>query len=87
MANVFGADVSRLDATQPSSLGAALHAFHADRLSEGEPLTWRSVVSGFVQPNPGHRVSPNPRLVALYAELRKDYALLERVHQHRRPIC
>jgi len=87
MANVFGADVHRLDATQPASLGAALHAFHADRLSEGEPMTWRSVVSGFIHPNPAYRVSPNPRLVAMYAELRKDYALLERVHQHRRPIC
>lgn len=87
MANVFGADVQRLDAIQPGSLGAALHAFHADRLSAGEPLTWRSVVSGFIQPNPGHRVSPNPRLVGRYQELRRDYALLERVHQHRPPIC
>lgn len=87
MANVFGADVQRLDTTQPGALGAALHAFHADRLSAGEPLTWRSVVTGFVQPNPGHRASPNPRLVARYGQLRRDYALLERVHQHRPPIC
>lgn len=87
MANVFGADVQRLDATQPAALGAALHGFHADRLSAGEPLTWRSVVSGFVNANPGHRVSPNPKLVAIYAELRRDYALLERLHQDRRPIC
>jgi len=87
MSNVFGTEVQRLDAAHPAALGAALHAFHADRLSAGEPLTWRSVVSGFVQPNPAHRVSPNPNLVPVYAELRKDYALLERVHQHRRPIC
>ena len=87
MANVFGADVQRLDAAQPGSLGAALHAFHDDRLSAGEPLTWRSVVTGFIQPNPGHQVAPNPRLVARYEELRQDYALLERIHRDRPPIC
>lgn len=86
-ANIFGADVYRLDAGNAAALGAALRAYHADRLVSGEPVSWTTVVSGFTDPNPGHRVSPNPKYVAMYAELRKDYAMLERLHQHRSPIC
>ena len=69
------------------ALGSALRAYHADRLASGEPVSWKTVVSGFTDPKPGHRVSPNPKHVAIYAELRKNYAMLERLHQHRRPIC
>jgi sugar (pentulose or hexulose) kinase len=87
MANVFGADVYRLDSEHAAALGAALRAYHADRLAAGEPVSWQTVVSGFADPQPGHRVSPNPRHVAMYAELRKDYAMLERLHKDRRPIC
>jgi sugar (pentulose or hexulose) kinase len=87
MANVFGADVYRLDAGNASALGAALRAFHADRLASGEPVSWQNVISGFTEPNAGHRVSPNPKHVAIYARLREDYALLERLHKDRRPIC
>jgi sugar (pentulose or hexulose) kinase len=87
MANVFGADVYRLDAEHSAALGAALRAYHADRLAAGEPVTWKTAVSGFTDPKPGHRVSPNPRHVALYRELRKDYAMLERLHLDRSPIC
>ena len=87
MANVFGAEVYRLDTELSGALGAALRAYHADRLTAGEPVTWKTVVSGFTDPKPGHRVSPNPKHVAMYAGLRKDYAMLERLHQHSRPIC
>ena len=86
-ANVFGAEVHRLDTEHPAALGAALRAYHADRLTVGEPVSWKTVVSGFTEPQPGHRVSPNPKHVAMYAALRKDYAMLERLHQHRAPIC
>ena len=86
-ANVFGAEVHRLDTEYPVALGAALRAYHADRLTIDEPVSWNTVVSGFTEPKPGHRVSPNPKLVAMYAALRKDYAMLERLHQHRAPIC
>ena len=86
-ANVFGAEVHRLDTEYPVALGAALRAYHADRLTVDEPVSWNTVVSGFTEPKPGHRVSPNPKLVAMYAALRKDYAMLERLHQHRAPIC
>jgi xylulokinase len=87
MANVFGVDVYRLDVENSAALGAALRAYHADRLASGEPVSWKTVVSGFTDPNPGHRVTPNPRHAAMYQELRKDYALLERLHKDRAPIC
>jgi sugar (pentulose or hexulose) kinase len=87
MANVFGAEVYRLDTELSGALGAALRAYHADRLSAGEPVTWKTAVSGFTDPKPGHRVSPNPKHVAIYERLRRDYAMLERIHQDRPPIC
>ena len=87
MANVFGVDVYRLDVENSAALGAALRAYHADRLAAGEPVSWKTVVSGFTEPNAGHRVSPNPKHVAMYAELRRDYAILESTHRDRQPIC
>ena len=87
MSNVFGVDVYRLDVEHPAALGAALRAYQADRLDSIEPVSWKTVVSVFTEPNPGHRVSPNPKHVAMYAELRREYAILERLHQQRRPIC
>jgi len=87
MANVFGVEVYRLDAENSAAVGAALRAYHADRLASGEPVSWKTVVSGFTEPLPGHRVSPNPKLVAMYAQLREDYAICERLHKDRPPIC
>jgi xylulokinase len=87
MANVFNVDVFRLDVENSAALGAALRAYHAERLAEGDALSWPEVVAGFTDPNPGHRVSPNPRIASMYAELRNDYAFLERLHQDRFPIC
>ena len=87
MANVFGVDVYRLDIENSAALGAALRAYHADRLAAGEPVSWKTVVSGFTEPQPAHRVAPNPKHVAMYAELRRDYAILEQLHKDRRPIC
>jgi len=87
MANVFGVDVYRLDVENSAALGAALRAYHADRLAAGEPVSWKTVVSGFTEPQPGHRVWPNPKLVAMYADLRRDYAILETLHKDRAPIC
>jgi len=86
-ANVFGADVYRLETDGSAALGAALRAYHADRLATGAPVSWTTVVRGFADPKPGHRVAPNPKHVAMYAELRRDYAILERLHRDRPPIC
>ena len=87
MANVFGVDVYRLDVDNSAALGAALRAYHADRLAAGEPVSWKTVVSGFTDPNPGHRVSPNPKLVAMYEQLRREYSTLEQMHRDRGAIC
>ena len=87
MANVFGVDVYRLDVDNSAALGAALRAYHADRLAAGEPVSWKTVVRGFTDPNPGHRVSPNPKHVAMYQQLRREYATLEQLHQDRPAIC
>lgn len=87
MANVIGADVDRLEVQNSAALGAALRAYHADQLAAGNALSWDAVVSGFTETTPVHRVTPEPRHVARYAELRQDYAMLERLHQHRHPIC
>lgn len=87
MANVFGVDVYRLDVENSAALGAALRAYHGDRLAAGEPVSWKTVVSGFTDPKPGHRVTPNPKHAAIYEELRREYAILERLHRDRRAIC
>ncbi|MFM8533651.1 MAG: xylulokinase, partial [Acidimicrobiia bacterium] len=87
MANVFGVDVYRLDVPNSAALGAALRAYHADRLAAGEPVSWETVVSGFTAPRPELRVSPNATHVAIYAAMRQDYAILEQMHQDREPIC
>ena len=87
MANVFGADVYRLDVENSAALGAALRAYHGERLASGEPVSWPHVVSRFTDPHPGHRVSPNPKHAAAYQSLRRDYAMLERLHRDRPPIC
>jgi xylulokinase len=87
MANVFGVDVDRLEVENSAALGAALRAYHADRLAAGQPVSWKTVVSGFTDPRPDHRVSANPEHVAMYAELRRDYAILEETHKDREPIC
>jgi xylulokinase len=86
MANVFGVDVYRLDVENSAALGAAIRAYHSDRLAAGEPIAWRTAVSGFTDPQPEHCVSPNPELVQMYAELRTNYAVLEILHKDRAPV-
>ena len=77
MADVFGAEVWRFDVSNSAALGAALRAFHADRLAEGKPLSWDDVVAGFVRPASGGRLTPDPRRHALYRELMAAYAACE----------
>ena len=87
MANVFGADVYRLDVENSAALGAALRAFHADRLAAGEPMSWKTVVSGFTDPQPGiasRRIRSTSRCMRNCA---RDYAILERLHQDRSAVC
>ena len=87
MANVFDADVYRLEIENSAALGAALRAYHAERLAANEPVSWHTVVSGFTDPNPAHRVPPNRQHAAMYRDRRRDFALLEHLHKDRSPIC
>jgi xylulokinase len=76
MADVFGADVYRSTVGNAAALGAALRAWHADRLDEGQPLAW-SVVTATAQPNSSSRVVPNPARHAVYRELLPIYEACE----------
>ena len=78
MSDVFDAEVWQLQTGNSAALGAALRAFHADRLADGQPLAWQDVVAGFVTPKPGSRLEPNPAHTATYRRLIETYAERER---------
>ena len=68
-----------------AALGAALRRLTPDRLSVARRCV-KTVVSGFRIRNRdiGCRRIP---VCCDVRELRKDYAMLERLHRHQRPIC
>ena len=78
LADVFNAIVHRLQSGNSAALGAALRAFHADRIAEGERPEWNEVIRGFVHPLPESRVAPVPANVARYRALLDLYAARER---------
>ncbi len=78
MADVFDADVLQLETGNSAALGAALRAFHADRLAEGRPLAWEDVVAGFVAPKVEAKLKPHAAHVATYKKLMETYAERER---------
>ena len=86
MADVFAVPVDRLNLENASCLGAALRAFHADRLASDEPVSWHSVVKGFTDTRATDRVEPRPEHAGRYRELRVRYADIEALHQDRAPI-
>jgi xylulokinase len=75
MADVHDADVYPLDVSESAALGAALRAFHADEVDQGHTIGWEAVVASFVRP--ATPVRPEPRNVAVYAELQRRYAACE----------
>jgi xylulokinase len=77
MADVFGADVFRLEVGHSAALGAALRACHADARADGRDLPWDEVISGFVEPVRDSRVPPDPARHAMYKELMNVYAACE----------
>lgn len=77
MADVHGVDVYPLPVENAAGLGAALRAYHADRLAAGRPVSWEEVVAGFAEPSAASRVAPVPAHVARYAELAPIYAACE----------
>jgi xylulokinase len=78
IADVFGADVYQLAVGNSAALGAALRAYHADKLSDGDPVTWDQVVSGFAEPVQASRIRPRPENAAVYADMIARYADTER---------
>jgi xylulokinase len=77
LADVFGADVSRLPTTNSACLGAALRARHADVMAAGGPDDWPSVIAGFVEPAATVHVRADPAATSRYVDLRRRYAALE----------
>jgi len=77
LADVFGADVRRLEVGNAAALGAALRALHADRLHDRDPLTWHAVVSGLEQQTPD-RIRPIPAHHDVYVAQRERYGQFER---------
>ncbi|HET7216918.1 MAG TPA: FGGY-family carbohydrate kinase [Vicinamibacterales bacterium] len=78
MADVFDAEVMQLETGNSAALGAALRAFHADRLADGRPLAWEDVITGFVAPKRDARFAPQPANVEIYRRLIDVYADRER---------
>jgi xylulokinase len=74
MADVFDANVFQLQTGNSAALGAALRAFHADRLADGRPLDWEEIVEGFVTPKLDAPLKPNPANVRAYRGLIEVYA-------------
>jgi xylulokinase len=78
MADVFDAKVMQLETGNSAALGAALRAFHADRLAGGRPMPWEQVVAGFVAPKLEGALKPHSPSVAVYRQLLDVYADRER---------
>jgi len=84
IADVFAAEVVRLRTTHSAALGAALRAYHADRLASGHEIAWADVVVGFTDPAPGEPVRPRAANTAIYEKLLSDYERFEAANLDRR---
>lgn len=76
MADVFGAAVQHLPTSNSAAVGAALRAWHADALDEGDPRTWE-VVTRVVRPEAAARIAPDPDAHAIYRRLLPLYSACE----------
>jgi xylulokinase len=85
MADVFGAEVHRIEVRNAAALGAALRALHADRRDDGAPLEWDALVAGLEQPPP-ERIAPRRGLRDLYAAQRRRYIEFEQKEYARRHL-
>jgi xylulokinase len=80
IADVFDAEVVRIAPPNAASLGAALRAFHADRLSGNAPVTWADVTAGFTDPIAGAGARPRAEAAGVYRTLIPQYQLLVEKH-------
>jgi sugar (pentulose or hexulose) kinase len=77
MADVFDAEVLQLETGNSAALGAAIRAFHADRLASGKQIEWEDAIAGFVVPRPDSRLTPIAAHAEVYRKLTTRYAELE----------
>jgi xylulokinase len=77
MADVFGADVRRLDVPHSAALGAALRARHASMIAAGTPEDWHAIVSPFTRPTSATRIVPRAVASERYDVVRGRYAIFE----------
>jgi xylulokinase len=74
MADVFDANVHRLKSSNSAALGAALRALHADRVADGDQITWEEVCAEFTAATPAARpvranVDTYKKVIERYREL------------------
>jgi xylulokinase len=77
LADVFGADVFPFKARNSAALGAALRAWHADRVAEGESPRWPEIVAGFTEPERAGVLRPDPERHRLYQRFVAVYGACE----------
>ncbi len=82
MADVFNAEVVTLKVAEGAAYGAALQALWAWRLSKGEKVGIAELTDAFVRLNAAETAVPNPKSVAVYAELQ---ALQDELSRSLRP--
>ncbi len=76
MADVFGAEVYRSTVTNSAALGAALRAWHADTVADGNPLPW-STIAAIAQPSPSSLIAPNAERHGVFREMLPIYEACE----------
>jgi xylulokinase len=76
LADVMNAEVREFDVTNSAALGAALRAYHADRLASTGSADWAEVIAGFAEPK-GVAARPTPANASTYQALRRRYAAFE----------
>jgi xylulokinase len=82
MADVFNAEVVTLKVAEGAAYGAALQALWAWRHSQGESVGIAELTDRFVKLNSSETATPNPKAVAIYAELQ---AIQDEVSRSLRP--
>jgi len=83
MADVFNAEVTTLKVAEGAAYGAALQALWCWRRSKGENVSIAEITDQFVTVNPAETATPNPKAVAVYAELQ---ALQDRLGRALAPV-
>jgi xylulokinase len=72
IADVFDAEVRRSPVGNSAALGAALRAFHADRLGSGQPIGWDEVIAGVAEAGEV-AARPDPASRPIYRNLLRTY--------------